>query len=140
MGRRVEDPLVAGQIKAAGCASSAGRGETGLCCLDIESEDLVAAVRLAGGLEDQIAASEAAIRKGEEAKEISAKVPGNLNGNRDASWLFNGRLSPVVPYAIRGAIWYQGESNVERAHQYRELLPAMIADWRRLFGQGDFPF
>jgi sialate O-acetylesterase len=54
--------------------------------------------------------------------------------------LYKGMLAPIVPLAITGAIWYQGESNAERAYQYRKLLPAMIADWRNLFGQGDFPF
>lgn len=54
--------------------------------------------------------------------------------------LFNGMLAPIVPYAIRGAIWYQGESNAGRAYQYRELFPAMITDWREQWGQGDFPF
>jgi sialate O-acetylesterase len=54
--------------------------------------------------------------------------------------LQNGMLAPVAPLAITGAIWYQGESNAERAYQYRKLLPAMIGDWRKLFGQGDFPF
>jgi sialate O-acetylesterase len=54
--------------------------------------------------------------------------------------LFEGMLAPVAPLAITGAIWYQGEANADRAFQYRKLLPAMIADWRRLFGQGDFPF
>ena len=54
--------------------------------------------------------------------------------------LYSGMLAPIAPLAITGAIWYQGESNVERAYQYRKLLPAMIADWRTLFGQGDFPF
>ena len=54
--------------------------------------------------------------------------------------LYNGMLAPVAPLAISGAIWYQGESNTERATQYRKLLPAMIADWRKAFSQGDFPF
>ncbi len=54
--------------------------------------------------------------------------------------LYNGMIAPVAPLAISGAIWYQGESNTERAAQYRRLLSAMIADWRRAFGQGDFPF
>lgn len=54
--------------------------------------------------------------------------------------LYNGMLAPIAPLAITGAIWYQGESNAERAYQYRKLLPALIADWRKLFGQGDFPF
>ena len=54
--------------------------------------------------------------------------------------LYNGMLAPITPLAITGAIWYQGESNTERAYQYRKLLPALIADWRKPFGQGDFPF
>jgi sialate O-acetylesterase len=54
--------------------------------------------------------------------------------------LYEGMIEPVAPLAIRGAIWYQGEANFERAYQYRTLLPAMIGDWRELFGQGDFPF
>lgn len=54
--------------------------------------------------------------------------------------LFNGMIKPVAPLALSGVIWYQGESNVGRAAQYRALLPELIADWRRAFGQGDFPF
>ncbi len=54
--------------------------------------------------------------------------------------LYNGMIAPVAPLAITGAIWYQGEANVGRAAQYRKLLPAMIADWRKAFQQGDFPF
>ena len=47
--------------------------------------------------------------------------------------LQNGMLAPVAPLAVTGALWYQGEANFTRAHQYRRLLPALIADWRRLF-------
>ena len=54
--------------------------------------------------------------------------------------LFNAMIMPLTPYAIRGAIWYQGESNAERPAQYRKLFPAMIRDWRRVWGEGDFPF
>ena len=54
--------------------------------------------------------------------------------------LYNGMIAPVAPLTIGGALWYQGESNVGRAAQYRKLLPAMIADWRRAFQSGDFPF
>jgi sialate O-acetylesterase len=54
--------------------------------------------------------------------------------------LYNAMISPLLPYGIKGAIWYQGESNAARAQQYRKLLPAMIGDWRKRFGQGDFPF
>ena len=55
------------------------------------------------------------------------------------SVLYEGMLRPIAPLAITGALWYQGEANAERAFQYRKLLPVMIADWRELFGQGDFP-
>jgi sialate O-acetylesterase len=54
--------------------------------------------------------------------------------------LYEGMLAPIAPLSISGAIWYQGEQNSERGYQYRRLLPAMIADWRKLFAQGDFPF
>jgi sialate O-acetylesterase len=54
--------------------------------------------------------------------------------------LYEGMLEPVAPLSIRGFIWYQGEANAERAHQYRTLLPALIGDWRTLFDQGDLPF
>jgi sialate O-acetylesterase len=54
--------------------------------------------------------------------------------------LYNGMIAPLVPCAIKGAIWYQGESNAGRAMQYRTLLPTMINDWRTRFGVGDFPF
>jgi len=54
--------------------------------------------------------------------------------------LYNGMIVPLQPYAIRGAIWYQGESNAGRAFQYRTLFPAMIKNWRDDWNQGDFPF
>jgi len=54
--------------------------------------------------------------------------------------LYNGMIAPLLPFAIKGAIWYQGESNAGRACQYRELLPTMINDWRKHFGVGEFPF
>jgi sialate O-acetylesterase len=54
--------------------------------------------------------------------------------------LFNGKIAPLIPYALRGVIWYQGESNSPKAFEYRTLFPRMIADWREKWGQGDFPF
>ncbi|HLJ56982.1 MAG TPA: sialate O-acetylesterase [Chthonomonadaceae bacterium] len=54
--------------------------------------------------------------------------------------LYDGMIAPLIPYAIKGAIWYQGESNAGRAFQYRTLLPTMIKDWRTRWGEGDFPF
>jgi sialate O-acetylesterase len=56
------------------------------------------------------------------------------------SGLFNGMINPLLPYALRGAIWYQGESNAERASEYHALFSTMIRTWRAHFGQGDFPF
>jgi len=63
-----------------------------------------------------------------------------MAGHGESSVLYNAMIAPLVPYAIRGAIWYQGEANLSRAHQYRTLFPAMIANWRADWGQGDFPF
>ncbi|MGO9433049.1 MAG: sialate O-acetylesterase [Terracidiphilus sp.] len=54
--------------------------------------------------------------------------------------LYEGMLAPIAPLSITGALWYQGEQNSERGYQYRRILPVMIADWRKLFAQGDFPF
>ena len=54
--------------------------------------------------------------------------------------LYNGMLNPVIPYGIRGAIWYQGESNASRAQQYKRVFPDMIKDWRTKWGEGNFPF
>jgi len=54
--------------------------------------------------------------------------------------LFNGMLAPVIPYGIRGALWYQGESNADRHQQYAELSKLMITDWRNRWGQAEFPF
>jgi len=54
--------------------------------------------------------------------------------------MYNAMIHPLIPFGIRGAIWYQGESNCQRATQYRKLFPDLIADWRKRWGQGDFPF
>jgi sialate O-acetylesterase len=54
--------------------------------------------------------------------------------------LYQGMVAPLTPLSITGAIWYQGEENSERGFEYRRVLPALIADWRKQFAQGDFPF
>lgn len=59
---------------------------------------------------------------------------------RPPSGLYEGMITPLESYGIRGAIWYQGESNTDRAYQYRTLLPAMIRGWRDAWKIGDFPF
>ena len=54
--------------------------------------------------------------------------------------LYNGMVAPLIPFRVKGAIWYQGESNAGQAYQYRTLLPAMIGDWRSRWKEGNFPF
>jgi len=69
------------------------------------------------------------------------KAPSPPEGvSTDPAVLFNGMIAPLIPYGIKGVIWYQGESNSGKAKEYRTLFPAMIADWRGRWGQGDFPF
>jgi sialate O-acetylesterase len=66
--------------------------------------------------------------------------PGNQN---TPAGLYNGMIAPLTPYAIRGVIWYQGESNANdqtNAYRYRRLFADMIEDWRNRWGEGDFPF
>ena len=64
----------------------------------------------------------------------------SIGPNDYPSLLFNAMLYPLVQYSIRGAIWYQGETNAGRAYQYRTAFPLMINDWRQYFKQGNFPF
>lgn len=59
--------------------------------------------------------------------------------NNSASMLYNAMINPLIPYAIGGVIWYQGESNTQRAYQYRSTFPLMINDWRNRWNQ-QFPF
>ncbi|MHB0959192.1 MAG: sialate O-acetylesterase [Pirellulaceae bacterium] len=74
-------------------------------------------------------------------REIEKKPDDNqLKGNQRPGNLYNGMLKPVVGYGIRGAIWYQGESNAGRAYQYRHMFPLMIRAWRDAWKQGDFSF
>ncbi len=65
--------------------------------------------------------------------------PSVLHANTPTA-LSNGMLSSITDFSIRGAIWYQGESNCRKAQLYEELFPGMIADWRARWGQGSFPF
>ena len=67
------------------------------------------------------------------------KVAIDLNAN-SPTVLYNGMIAPLVPYTIKGAIWYQGESNAMRAKAYETLFPKMIKSWRSAWQQGDFPF
>jgi sialate O-acetylesterase len=62
------------------------------------------------------------------------------SNKRMPTGLYNGMIYPLAPFAIKGVVWYQGESNAGRAGQYQQLLTAMIDNWRELWKEGDFPF
>ena len=69
------------------------------------------------------------------------RTPRNqLTGQHRPANLYNGVLNPIIGYGIKGAIWYQGESNGRRGHAYREVFPLMIQSWRDAWNQGDFSF
>ncbi len=84
-------------------------------------------------------ASSKAKAEGKAEPRAPSAPPGPEHPHR-ASGLWNGMVAPLVPFAIRGAIWYQGESNASRAEQYATLFPEMIRRWREAWGQGEFPF
>lgn len=68
------------------------------------------------------------------------KIVSSLSPNSYPTLLYNAMISPLIPYAFQGVLWYQGESNAGRAFQYRKAFPLMISDWRQKWNQGDFPF
>jgi len=67
-------------------------------------------------------------------------MPASQNSPNRPSVLYNAMIHPFLPFSIRGVIWYQGESNADRAHQYQSLFPSLIRDWRSKWKEGDFPF
>ncbi len=88
-------------------------------------------------------AAEAAKKAKAEGKSV-AKAPAEerdpATSPRRPACLYNGMIVPLQPYAIAGAIWYQGEGNSGRAQEYRTLFPTMIRNWRAVWNQGEFPF
>jgi len=86
------------------------------------------------------AAAKKAKAEGQPAPKAVPNPDGLMNGNARPANIYNGVLLPTIGYGIRGAIWYQGETNVGRAYQYRDMFPLMIQTWRDQWGQGDFPF
>lgn len=70
-------------------------------------------------------------------------LPDELRGPQElqqATALYNGMIHPLVPFAIRGAIWYQGESNMGDGMRYADRMKALVSGWRKVWNQGDFPF
>lgn len=72
--------------------------------------------------------------------EESSPNVNTVGPNSYPTLLYNSMIHPLIPFAIKGAIWYQGEANAGRSYQYRIAFPMMIKDWRNQWGQGDFPF
>ncbi len=70
---------------------------------------------------------------------VNVPTPGNTSQNRDATWLFNGKFSPVVPYAIKGAIWNQGYANSNEGLVYYNNLHSLIRGWRLVFERPELP-
>lgn len=68
------------------------------------------------------------------------RVPDALRESRIAASIYDRMVAPLIPFSIRGVVWYQGESNEARAQQYEILLPTMIKAWRERWGEGNFPF
>lgn len=79
------------------------------------------------------------IAAGSEPTPINIKPPGNVGGNRDASWLFNARLNPMIPYAIRGAIWNQGYANLGGGLDYYHNLHSLVRGWRLKWDRPELP-
>ncbi len=92
------------------------------------------------GMEKQYAELSALKEPNDDQKRALQGLNGQMRGNARPANIYNGVLKSHLGYTIRGAIWYQGESNAGRAYQYRELFPLMISSWRDEWGQGDFPF
>lgn len=84
--------------------------------------------------------ADAAKAAGQPFTKRAPSAPWNTGHQATPAGLNNGMIAPLAPYALRGAIWYQGESNAGKAAQYNTLFSAMITGWRTQFGQGDFPF
>lgn len=99
--------------------------------LRLASSTTAPAISLAGEWERSLSARMNELPRFPSYRQVNAHTPTSL---------YNGMIAPIVPFALRGAIWYQGESNRTRAMQYARIFPAMIEGWRRHWNRGDFPF
>ncbi|MFK7789205.1 MAG: sialate O-acetylesterase [Phycisphaeraceae bacterium] len=90
-------------------------------------------------LEQGIKDNEHHMANGQEPQPIAIKPPGNVNGNRAATWLYNARMHPFVPYGVRGAIWNQGYANMNAGITYYDNLHSLAHGWRNNWQQDDLP-
>ena len=102
-------------------------------------EHKAAWARFYEGIEATLRENAERVAEGKAPQPISTRTPGNLSGNRDASWLFNGRLNPVVPFAIRGGIWNQGYANMGEGLPYYHNLHNLVRGWRLVWGKPELP-
>lgn len=91
--------------------------------------------RSVGGTSARLWTSESAIKESPGLKPYADDILAGKHSN-----LYDGMIRPLVPMAMRGVIWYQGESDAGRPAEYAELIQTMIRSWRKAWGQGDFPF
>lgn len=90
-------------------------------------------------LDQAIKDNEQRMAKGQVPKAIEIKPPGNVSSNRAATWLYNARMHPFVPYAVRGAIWNQGYANMNAGLAYYDNLHSLARGWRIKWQQADLP-
>ena len=98
---------------------------------DLKAEVNGTAIALAGAWQYKFSAA---------AKDLPLNPKQDQNSPNHPALLYNAMIAPLVPYGIKGVIWYQGEGNAGQAHEYRQLFPALIADWRNHWQTGEFPF
>lgn len=79
-------------------------------------------------------------KRGEQPKRKPPRAPESWGSRKQPASLYNGMVAPFIPFALRGILWYQGESNVGRHGDYQKLFSELIRSWRADFGQGDLPF
>jgi len=91
------------------------------------------------GIEAEMEAVSAKVAKGEVPGPIKPEIPGNMKSNRDATWLYHGRLHAVVPFAIKGTIWNQGYANMGKGYSYYSNLHSLVRGWRTVWDQPDLP-
>jgi sialate O-acetylesterase len=103
-------------------------------------ENLMPIVERYDAFAKQLAEIEAKSQPSAEEQRRVRQLRTDVNGDDRPANAYNGIVASHTGYGIRGVLWYQGEGNTPRAHQYRELFPLLIESWRKEWGQGDFPF